>query len=69
MEKIANPTRTGQAKIDAILEIPNRRARSRAILEHTRCLKAESRARVQQMLIEAGFIPRSLRHRMERRAA
>lgn len=61
MEKIANPTGTGQPEIDAILEIPSRCARSRAILEHTRQLKAASRARVQAMLLTDGFTPRSLR--------
>lgn len=69
MEKIVNPTRTDQAEIDAILEIPNRRARSRAILEHTRRLKAESRTRIQALLLADGFTPRSLRPQQARRAA
>lgn len=64
MEKIANPTRTSQAELDTILEIPNRRARSRAILEHTRRQMAESRTRVQAMLLADGFTPRSLRQAM-----
>ncbi len=61
MEKIANPTRTSQAELDAILEIPNRPARFRAILEHTRRQMAESRSRVQALLLADGFTPRNLR--------
>ena len=48
MEKIANPTHSSQTE-------------SKAILEHTRRLMAESRAPVQAMVLADGFTPRSLR--------
>lgn len=71
MEKIAQTQNSRQSQIEEILSITDRRTRSRAIVEHTRQLKAASRARVQAMLLADGFTPRSLHHvsRQARRAA
>lgn len=71
MKKIAQTQNPRQSQIEEILSITDPRTRSRAILEHTRRLVAESRARVQAMLLADGFTPRSLRRtsRQARRAA
>lgn len=61
MKKIANPTRTRQADLDNILDTPDPRQRSHAILEHTRWQMEESHARIRVMLLEACRYTQALR--------